>query len=166
MALKGNRMASSGKRWPVQDRDGTPTYLTEERWQHIVEANNHPEMADYENQRYAARTRLSALSGGQSASQRSSSQVWHLPRYRNAGFQLRSIHQHARCTGRASPLGKACLGCKRHGVLLHPGLGFTSCFRGNICRHSPADTARSHIRPLHWPERRQETQSLLACPSG
>jgi hypothetical protein len=49
MALKGNRMGSSGKRWTVQDRDGNPIYLTEERWQHIVEGNNHPEMADYED---------------------------------------------------------------------------------------------------------------------
>ena len=49
MALKGNWMAISGKRWTVQDRDGNPIYLTEERWQHIVEADNHPEMADYED---------------------------------------------------------------------------------------------------------------------
>jgi hypothetical protein len=42
-------MASSGNRWTVQDRDGNPIYLTEERWQHIVEADNHSEMADYEN---------------------------------------------------------------------------------------------------------------------
>ena len=42
-------MASAGKRWTVQDRDGNPIYLTEERWQHIAEANNHPEMADYED---------------------------------------------------------------------------------------------------------------------
>jgi hypothetical protein len=49
MELKGNHMASAGKRWTVQDRDGNPIYLPEERWQHIVEANNHPEMADYED---------------------------------------------------------------------------------------------------------------------
>ena len=42
-------MAISGRRWRVQDRDGNPIYLAEERWQHIVEANNHPEMADYED---------------------------------------------------------------------------------------------------------------------
>ena len=42
-------MARSGKRWTVEDRDGNPIYLTEERWQHIVEADNHPEMADYED---------------------------------------------------------------------------------------------------------------------
>ncbi|MDE3089873.1 MAG: hypothetical protein KGJ80_10885 [Chloroflexota bacterium] len=34
------------KRWTTQDRDGNPIYLTQERWDHIVE--NHPEMADYE----------------------------------------------------------------------------------------------------------------------
>jgi hypothetical protein len=48
MALKDNSVASSGKRRTVQDRDGNPVYLTEERRQHIIEANNHPEMADYE----------------------------------------------------------------------------------------------------------------------
>jgi hypothetical protein len=35
-------MAISGKRWMVPARDGNPIYLTEERWQHIVEAGNHP----------------------------------------------------------------------------------------------------------------------------
>ena len=42
-------MANSGKRWTVQDREGNPIYLTEERWQHITDAENHPEMADYED---------------------------------------------------------------------------------------------------------------------
>ena len=42
-------MQSYGRRWTIQDRDGNPIYLTEERWQHIVEANNHPEIADYED---------------------------------------------------------------------------------------------------------------------
>ncbi len=49
-----NCMESSGRRWTVQDRDGNPIYLTEERWQHIVEANNHPELADYEDHLQAA----------------------------------------------------------------------------------------------------------------
>lgn len=49
VALKGNRMARAGKRRTVQDRDGQPIYCTEERWHHIIEANNHPEMADYED---------------------------------------------------------------------------------------------------------------------
>ena len=42
-------MPSSGRRWMVEDRDGHPIYLTEERWRHIIAANNHPEMADYED---------------------------------------------------------------------------------------------------------------------
>jgi hypothetical protein len=41
-------MSGSGKRWTVYDRDGNPIYLTEERWQHITEQANHPEIADYE----------------------------------------------------------------------------------------------------------------------
>jgi hypothetical protein len=36
------------KRWTVRDRDNNEIYLTEERWQHIIEPINHPEMADYE----------------------------------------------------------------------------------------------------------------------
>ena len=36
-------------RWTVQDRYGNTVYLTEERWQHIIEAINHPEMEDYED---------------------------------------------------------------------------------------------------------------------
>lgn len=39
-------MNGSGRRWTVQDRDGNPVYLTQERWKHIVE--NHPEMPNYE----------------------------------------------------------------------------------------------------------------------
>ena len=42
-------MESSGKRWTVQDREGHPIYLTAERWQYIIEGNNHPEMAVYED---------------------------------------------------------------------------------------------------------------------
>ncbi len=41
-------MGESGKRWTIQDRDGNLIYLTDERWAHIIDANNHPEMADYE----------------------------------------------------------------------------------------------------------------------
>ena len=41
-------MDGSGKRWIVQDRDGNPIYLTQERWEHITDATNHPEMVDYE----------------------------------------------------------------------------------------------------------------------
>jgi len=42
-------MADSGKRWTVQDGEGQSIYLTEERWQHITNAANHPEMADQED---------------------------------------------------------------------------------------------------------------------
>lgn len=45
---KVNDVDNSGKRWTVQDRDGNPVYLTEERWLHITDALNHPEMVDYE----------------------------------------------------------------------------------------------------------------------
>jgi len=42
-------MDDSGRRWTVQDRDGNAIYLTEERWRHIIGAENHPEVADFEN---------------------------------------------------------------------------------------------------------------------
>lgn len=41
-------MNHSGKRWIIQDRDGNPIYLTQERWEHITDELNHPEMVDYE----------------------------------------------------------------------------------------------------------------------
>lgn len=41
-------MDDSGKRWIVHDRDGNPIYLTQERWEHIVDEMNHPEMVDHE----------------------------------------------------------------------------------------------------------------------
>jgi predicted ester cyclase len=37
-----------GRRWTVQDQFGNLVYLTEERWQHIIDAENHPEVEDYE----------------------------------------------------------------------------------------------------------------------
>lgn len=43
-------MSGSGKRWTIRDHDGNLIYLTEERWRHITEDENHPEMADYEDQ--------------------------------------------------------------------------------------------------------------------
>ena len=43
-------MVDSGKRWTVQDCDGNSIYLTEERWRHIIAAENHPEMAGYEHE--------------------------------------------------------------------------------------------------------------------
>ncbi len=41
-------MDNSGKRWIVQDRYGNAIYLTHERWAHIINGVNHPEIADYE----------------------------------------------------------------------------------------------------------------------
>lgn len=37
-------------RWTVQDRDGNSIYLTQERWEHIIESINHPEMEEYEEE--------------------------------------------------------------------------------------------------------------------
>ena len=39
-----------GHRWIEQDRFGNKIYLTEERWEHINNSMNHPEMTDYENE--------------------------------------------------------------------------------------------------------------------
>ncbi len=36
------------KRWKVKDRFGNHIYLTQERWEHVIEAINHPEMSNYE----------------------------------------------------------------------------------------------------------------------
>ena len=35
-------------RWTVHDNYSNEIYLTRERWEHIVEPNNHPEMYDFE----------------------------------------------------------------------------------------------------------------------
>ncbi len=37
-----------GKRWTTRDAYGNRIYLTHERWQHITETFNHPEMSAYE----------------------------------------------------------------------------------------------------------------------
>lgn len=37
---------STGRRWSVEDAGGNPVYLTDERWEHIVEG--HPEMENHE----------------------------------------------------------------------------------------------------------------------
>lgn len=37
-----------GRGWTVYDRHGNPIYLTDERWEHIVDPFNHPEMAECE----------------------------------------------------------------------------------------------------------------------
>ena len=39
-----------GRRWIEQDRLGNEIYLTEERWEHITNPANHPEMTDFENE--------------------------------------------------------------------------------------------------------------------
>lgn len=39
----------SSKRWTVDDKFGNQIYLTQERWEHIVEPINHPEMEGYED---------------------------------------------------------------------------------------------------------------------
>lgn len=39
---------ADGRRWMVSDRYGNQIYLTEERWQHIIEPENHPEMFRHE----------------------------------------------------------------------------------------------------------------------
>jgi hypothetical protein len=36
-----------GKMWTRRDRFGNEIYLTYERWQHIVNPDNHPEVAPY-----------------------------------------------------------------------------------------------------------------------
>ena len=41
---------TSGKRWTLRDHHGNEIYVTHDRWKHIVDARNHPEMADYEEQ--------------------------------------------------------------------------------------------------------------------
>ena len=41
---------TAGRRWTVHDRYGNEIYLTQERWEHIIESMNHPEMTAYEEQ--------------------------------------------------------------------------------------------------------------------
>ncbi len=41
---------TAGQRWTVHDRYGNEIYLTQERWEHIIEDLNHPEMAEHEEQ--------------------------------------------------------------------------------------------------------------------
>lgn len=38
-----------GKRWAVRDRYGNEIYMTDERWHHIIEPVNHPEMSTCES---------------------------------------------------------------------------------------------------------------------
>jgi hypothetical protein len=39
-----------GRRWNERDRYGNDIYLTDERWEHITEPTNHPEMLAYEDE--------------------------------------------------------------------------------------------------------------------
>jgi len=39
---------TAGRRWVIRDRYGNDIYLTHERWEHITEPMNHPEMSGYE----------------------------------------------------------------------------------------------------------------------
>lgn len=41
---------TAGRRWTVRDRYGNEIYLTQERWEHIIEDINHPEMEACEEQ--------------------------------------------------------------------------------------------------------------------
>lgn len=36
-------------RWSVRDKQGNLIYLTPERWEHIIDSSNHPEMTAYED---------------------------------------------------------------------------------------------------------------------
>ncbi len=40
----------SGKLWTLRDRYGNNIYLTDERWRHITDSFNHPEMLDCEEE--------------------------------------------------------------------------------------------------------------------
>ena len=40
---------SDGKRWTILDTYGNHIYLTHERWKHITEPFNHPEMSATRN---------------------------------------------------------------------------------------------------------------------
>ncbi len=39
---------AADRRWVVRDRYDNDIYLTQERWEHIIGATNHPEMSTYE----------------------------------------------------------------------------------------------------------------------
>jgi hypothetical protein len=41
-------MVAQGRRWTVRNHYGNEIYLTDERWKHIIERINHPEMSGYE----------------------------------------------------------------------------------------------------------------------
>lgn len=39
-----------GIRWTIRDRNGNSIYLSEERWHHITEPENHPDLIDHETE--------------------------------------------------------------------------------------------------------------------
>lgn len=39
-----------GIRWVTRDRNGNAVYLSEERWYHIIDPENHPDMFDREDE--------------------------------------------------------------------------------------------------------------------
>lgn len=41
---------AEGRRWSESDRLGNEIYLTDERWEHITEPANHPEMLAFEKE--------------------------------------------------------------------------------------------------------------------
>ncbi len=41
---------STSIRWETYDRYGNSVYLTQERWEHIISPENHPEFTDYEQE--------------------------------------------------------------------------------------------------------------------
>jgi hypothetical protein len=42
-------MGNTGRRWNVHDRYGNQIYITQERWEHIIDGMNHPEIGEYED---------------------------------------------------------------------------------------------------------------------
>ena len=46
--MEVTQLMASGVRWTVYDRYGHAIYLTHERWEHITDPSNHPEMMDFE----------------------------------------------------------------------------------------------------------------------
>jgi hypothetical protein len=43
-------MMIAGRRWIVRDRYSNSIYLTQERWEHIIDPANHPEMEAFEEE--------------------------------------------------------------------------------------------------------------------
>ncbi len=39
---------TTASRWTVPDRYGNEIYLTQERWEHIIDSLNHPDLSEYE----------------------------------------------------------------------------------------------------------------------